>query len=193
MIRPLYDWTMRQAGRKNAVWALAGVSFIESSLFPIPPDVLLIPMVLANRNRAWFLAAVCTLASVIGGWLGYAIGYYLFETLGRQVLTFYHAMAHYDEFKAGFDRWGLWIIIIKGATPIPFKLVTIASGAFKFSLLWFTVAAVISRSMRFFLVAGLLWKFGDPIRIFVERRLTLLTSLFVAALVGGFLAVRYLL
>jgi len=193
VIRPLYDWTMRQAGRKNAVWALAGVSFIESSVFPIPPDVLLIPMVLANRDRAWLLAAVCTLASVIGGWLGYAIGYYLFETLGQKILTFYHAMAHYEAFKAGFDQWGLWIIIIKGATPIPFKLVTIASGAFKFSLLWFTIAAVISRSMRFFLVASLLWKFGEPIRTFIERRLTLLTTLFVLLLVGGFLAMRYLL
>ncbi len=193
MIRPLYDWTMRQAGRRNAVWALAGVSFIESSLFPIPPDVLLIPMVLANRHRAWTLAAVCTLASVIGGWLGYAIGYYLFETLGRQILTFYHAMDHYESLRAGFDQWGMWIIIIKGATPIPFKLVTIASGAFKFSLLWFTVAAVISRSMRFFLVAGLLWTFGEPIRAFIERRLTLLTSLFVILLVGGIVAVKVLL
>ncbi len=102
-------------------------------------------------------------------------------------------MAHYEAFKAGFDQWGLWIIIIKGATPIPFKLVTIASGAFKFSLLWFTIAAVISRSMRFFLVASLLWKFGEPIRTFIERRLTLLTTLFVLLLVGGFLAMRYLL
>ncbi|MEI6986361.1 MAG: YqaA family protein [Rhodospirillaceae bacterium] len=192
MIRRLYDWTMRQAERKNAVWVLAAVSFIESSVFPIPPDVLLIPIILANRRQAFMIAGICTVASVVGGGLGYAIGYFLFETLGRQILDFYHAMRHYDAFKAGFDQWGIWIIIIKGMTPIPFKLVTIASGAFKFDLLLFTVAAVISRSMRFFLVAALLWKFGDPVRVFIEKRLTLLTTLFVVLLVGGFLALRLL-
>lgn len=192
MIRPLYDWAMRQAERKNALWVLAGISFVESSVFPLPPDLLLIPMILANRRRAFVIAGVCTVASVIGGWLGYAIGYYLFETLGRQVLEFYHAMKHYDEFKAGFDHWGLWIIIVKGMTPIPYKLVTIASGAFKFNLIWFTLASVVSRSMRFFLVAALLWKYGEPIREFIERRLTLLTTAFVALLVGGVLALRFL-
>ena len=192
MIRPLYDWTMRQAERKNAVWVLAAVSFIESSVFPIPPDILLIPIVLANRQRAFVIAAICTAASVLGGWLGYAIGYFLFETLGRQILEFYHAMKHYDEFKAGFDQWGVWIIILKGMTPIPYKLVTIASGAFKFNLLWFTVASIIARAMRFFLLAALLWKFGEPIRDFIERRLILLTTAFVVLLVGGFLALKLL-
>jgi len=192
VIRPLYDWTMRQAERKNAVWVLAAVSFIESSVFPIPPDILLIPIVLANRQRAFVIAAICTAASVLGGWLGYAIGYFLFETLGRQILEFYHAMKHYDEFKAGFDQWGVWIIILKGMTPIPYKLVTIASGAFKFNLLWFTVASIIARAMRFFLLAALLWKFGEPIRDFIERRLILLTTAFVVLLVGGFLALKLL-
>ncbi|MEI8393462.1 MAG: YqaA family protein [Rhodospirillaceae bacterium] len=192
MFRPFYDWTMRQAERKNAVWVLAGISFIESSVFPIPPDILLIPIILANRRRAFAIAAMCTIASVIGGWLGYAIGYYLFETVGKQILEFYHAMKHYEEFKAGFDQWGIWIIIIKGMTPIPYKLVTIASGAFKFNFLWFTIASVISRSIRFFLLAALLWKFGEPIRHFIERRLTLLTTAFVVLLVGGFLALKLL-
>ncbi len=192
MLRRLYDWTMRQAGRRNAVWVLAGFSFVESSVFPIPPDILLIPMVLADRDRAFRLAAICTAASVAGGWLGYAIGYFLFESLGREVLTFYHAMGRYDELRAGFDQWGVWIIILKGMTPIPYKLITIASGAFKFNLLWFTVASVIARSMRFFLIAALLWKFGEPIREFVERRLVVLTTLFVVLLVGGILAVRLL-
>lgn len=183
---------MRQAERKNAVWVLACISFIESSVFPIPPDILLIPIILANRQRAFVIAAICTVASVFGGWLGYAIGYYLFETLGRQILEFYHAMKHYDEFKAGFDQWGMWIIILKGMTPIPYKLVTIASGAFKFNLLLFTVSSVVSRSLRFFLLAALLWKFGEPIRDFIEKRLTLLTTAFVVLLVGGFLALRLL-
>ena len=192
MIRLLYDWTMRQAERKNALWVLCAVSFIESSVFPIPPDVLLIPIILANRQRAFVVAALCTAASVAGGWLGYWIGYTLFETLGRQILEFYHAMGHYQAFKDGFDQWGIWIIIVKGMTPIPFKLVTIASGAFKFNLLWFTLAAIVSRSLRFFLLAALLWKFGEPIRDFIERRLTLLTTVFVVLLVGGFLALRLL-
>ena len=192
MIRPLYDWTMRQAERKNAVWVLAAISFIESSVFPIPPDILLIPMILADRKRAFLLAAICTAASVVGGWLGYAIGYFLFETLGRQILTFYHAMAHYDELRAGFNEWGVWIIILKGMTPIPYKLITIASGAFQFNLLWFTIASVIARAMRFFLLAALLWRFGESIRSFIEHRLILLTTLFVVLVIGGFVLLRVL-
>jgi membrane protein YqaA with SNARE-associated domain len=183
---------MRQAERRHAVWVLAAVSFIESSVFPIPPDVLLIPIVLANRQRAFVIAGLCTAASVLGGWLGYAIGYYLFEAVGRPVFTFYHVMDTYLRLQDAFQQWGVWIIIIKGMTPIPFKLLTIASGAFHFSLLWFTVAAVISRSVRFFLVAGLLWKFGEPVRTFIERRLTLLTTLFVVLVVGGVVALRFL-
>ncbi len=192
MIRPLYDWTMRQAERKNAVWVLAAVSFIESSVFPIPPDILLIPIVLANRQRAFVIAAICTVASVLGGWLGYAIGYFLFESVGRQVLTFYHVMDAYLHLQALFQEWGVWVIVIKGMTPIPFKLLTIASGAFHFSLLWFTIASVISRSVRFFLVAALLWKYGEPVRTFIEKRLTLLTTAFVVLLIGGVLAIKLL-
>ncbi len=192
MIRHLYDWTMRQAKRKNAVWVLAAVSFIESSVFPIPPDILLIPIVLANRERAFVIALICTIASVVGGWLGYAIGYFLFESIGRQVFTFYHVMDTYLRLQDAFHEWGVWLIIIKGMTPIPFKLLTIASGAFHFSLLWFTIASVISRSVRFFLVAGLLWKFGERVRTFIEKWLTLLTTAFVLLLVAGFLAIKLL-
>ena len=192
MIRPLYDWTMRQAERKNAVWALAAVSFIESSVFPIPPDILLIPMVLANRSKAFVFAGICTLASVLGGWLGYAIGFFLFESIGRQIFTAYHVMDTYLRLQDAFHDWGVWIIIVKGMTPIPFKLLTIASGAFHFSLLWFTIAAVISRSVRFFLVAALLWKYGESVRIFIERRLTLVTTAFVVLAIAGALAVKLL-
>ncbi len=192
MLRPAYDWIMRLAAGPNAVWALAGVAFVESSIFPIPPDVLLIPMIIAAPRRAWRYAAVATLASVIGGYLGYAIGYFAFATLGRAVLEFYHAMPAYERFKAAAAEWGAWVIILKGMTPIPYKLVTIASGFVKFDLLTFTIASLISRSLRFFLVAALLYWFGEPIRRFIEGRLMLVTSAFAVTLVGGFLVLHYL-
>lgn len=192
MLRRLYDWTIAFAGHRHALWALAAVSFIESSIFPIPPDVLLIPMVLAAPRRAWLFATVCTVSSVLGGYLGYAIGYFAFEAIGRRVLELYQVMDQYEALKASFAEWGAWIIILKGMTPIPYKLITIASGALQFNLAVFTVASLISRSLRFFLVALLLWWLGEPIRLFIERRLTLVTSLFVVALVGGFLVLRYL-
>lgn len=189
MLRRLYDWTLSLAGSRHAVWALAAVSFIESSIFPIPPDVLLVPMIIANRRDAWRLATICTLSSVAGGFLGYAIGYFAFDTIGEPLLRFYRVTAEFEELRHLYDQWGAWLIIIKGATPIPFKLVTIASGAFHFDLATFAISALISRGIRFFLIAGLLWQFGEPIRDFIERRLGLVFSLCVAALVGGFLLV----
>lgn len=187
MIRPLYDRTMRLAAHRHALWALLAISFIESSVFPIPPDVLLIPVVLANRDHAFRIAALCTAASVVGGYVGYGIGYFLFETIGRQILETYHVMDAFHAMQDSFAEWGAWIIIVKGMTPIPYKLLTIASGALHFDLTQFTIASVISRSLRFFLLAALLWKFGPPVRSFIEERLTLVTSLFAVALVGGFL------
>jgi membrane protein YqaA with SNARE-associated domain len=192
MLRRLYDRMIVLAAGPNALWALLTVSFVESSVFPIPPDILLIPMILARPRAAWRLAAMCTLASVAGGILGYAIGYFLFDAVGRPVLEFYHAMDRYDALKAGFDQWGVWIIIIKGMTPIPYKLITIASGVAHFDLVAFIGASIISRSLRFFLLAALLWWFGDTARVFIERRLTLVTSVFAVLLVGGFVALRYL-
>jgi membrane protein YqaA with SNARE-associated domain len=192
VLRPLYDRTMALASHRHAALVLAAVSFLESSIFPIPPDILLIPMVLADRRRAFFLAGLCTLASVAGGFLGYAIGYFAFEAIGRPILETYHAMAQYDALEASFARWGAWIIVLKGMTPIPYKLVTIASGALKFDLATFALASLVSRAIRFFLVAALLRRFGAPIRDFIERRLMLLTTAFLVLLVGGFLALRYL-
>ena len=192
MLRRLYDWTIRLAAGPYAIPSLAAVAFIESSFFPLPPDLLLIPMVLAAPRNAWRLALVATVASVAGGFLGYAIGYFGFEAIGRPILEFYHVMDKYDALKVQFDQWGAWIIIAKGMTPIPYKLITIASGALHFDLLTFAIASLISRSIRFLLVAALLWWFGEPIRLFIERRLTLITSLFLAALVGGFVVLRYL-
>jgi membrane protein YqaA with SNARE-associated domain len=174
------------------MWMMAAISFAESSFFPLPPDILMIPMILAQPRRAWWIATVCTVASVVGGFVGYAIGYFLFDAVGRPVLEFYHAMGRYEALKTAFAQWGSWIIILKGLTPIPFKLVTIASGVAQFDLLAFTLACLVSRSLRFFLLAALLWRFGDPVREFIERRLMLVTSAIAAALVGGFLVLRYL-
>ena len=192
MIRRLYDWVIGLAGHRHAVPAMGAVSFLESSFFPIPPDVMLVPMVLARRDKAWTIATVCTVASVLGGLMGYAIGYYLFETIGAWVVKLYSLQGALDNFRAGFERYGVWIILVKGLTPIPYKLVTIASGAAHFDLFTFVWASVLTRGARFFLVAALLWKFGEPIRAFIEKRLTLLTWLFFIALVGGFVAFRYL-
>src|SRR5712691_5611905 len=192
MLHRLYARTLAIAAGPNALWALLVVSFVESPFFPISPDILLIPMILARPRQAWRLAALCTLASVFGGLLGYAIGYFLFDAIGRPVLEFYHAMDRYEALKAGFAEWGVWIIIIKGMTPIPYKLITIASGVAHFDLASFVGASIISRSLRFFLVAAILWQFGDAARRFIERRLTLVTSVFAVGLVGGFVVLRYL-
>ncbi|MFO1162498.1 MAG: YqaA family protein [Reyranellaceae bacterium] len=192
MLRGLYDWVIRLAAHPRALWALGVISFLESSVFPIPPDVMLVPMVLADRTRAFRIALVCTIASVVGGLLGYAIGYYFFETLGEWVVKTYGLQAGLAAFRSGFEHYGIWIILIKGLTPIPYKLVTIASGAAHFDLFTFVWASIVTRGLRFFLVAALLWRFGEPIRSFIEKRLTLLTWAFLIALVGGFVAFRYL-
>jgi membrane protein YqaA with SNARE-associated domain len=179
------------AHHRHATWALAAVSFAESSFFPIPPDVMLIPMVLADRRRAWRIAGVCTLASVAGAFLGYWIGHALYESVGRPIVEFYGAGARVQALIDQFNRWGFWIILGKGLTPIPFKIVTIACGMAGFSLGPFFVACVITRGARFFLVAALLYRYGEPIRDFIERRLTLVTSAFLVLLVGGFVALTY--
>lgn len=192
MLKRLYDRMIETASGPNAIWALIAVAFAESSFFPLPPDIFLIPMMLARPRDAWRLAAICTIASVVGGMLGYAIGYWGFDLIGRPILEFYHAMDKYDALKAGFDRWGVWIIIIKGMTPIPYKLVTIASGVAHFDLIAFIGASIVSRSLRFFLLAALLWWFGPAVRDFIEKRLMLVTTAFAVCLVGGFLVIRYL-
>jgi membrane protein YqaA with SNARE-associated domain len=192
MMRRLYDWMMRQASHEKAPHALFWVSFVESSFFPIPPDVMLIPMILANRAKAWFYATIATVGSVIGGMAGYAIGYYLFEYIGEPILRLYGYGEKYQETAALFNEWGPWILIAKGWTPFPYKVLTIAAGAFKMSIVPFILASIVARAMRFYLVAALLFWFGEPIRDFIERRLSLVTTAFVVALVGGFVAIKYL-
>jgi membrane protein YqaA with SNARE-associated domain len=193
MIRRLYDWTMNAATHKGAPFALFGVAFVESSVFPIPPDVMLIPMVLAQRAKAWWFATIATLGSVIGGIVGYAIGYFLFEMVGEPILAFYGMTAAFHEFAARYNEWGAWIVFIAGLTPFPYKVITIASGATQLNLAVFMIASVLARGFRFFLVAGLLYWIGQPVRAFIERRLGLVTTLFVVLLVGGFIVIKYLL
>jgi membrane protein YqaA with SNARE-associated domain len=192
MLRSLYDRLLTLAADPRAVWWLAAVSFAESSVFPIPPDVLLIPMILARRDRAFFYATVCLVASVIGGLVGYAIGHWGFEAVGRPVLTFYGYADAIRSFETAFAEYGWWLIVLKGATPIPYKLVTIASGAASFDLLEFTTASILSRGIRFYAVTALLWWFGPPIRRFVEERLGILVLVCTIVFVGGFVVVRYI-
>jgi membrane protein YqaA with SNARE-associated domain len=191
-MRRLYDWVIRLAGSPAAIPAMGVIAFAESSFFPIPPDVMLVPMVLANRRKAFTIATVCTVGSVLGGLLGYTIGFYFFETAGAWLVKAYGLQSGLEKFRQGFAEYGIWIILIKGLTPIPYKLVTIASGAAHFDLFTFVWASIVTRGIRFFAVSALLWKFGEPIRAFIEKRLTLVTWLFLIALVGGFVAFRYL-
>lgn len=192
LIRRLYDWCIAAADKPYATWLMGFVSFVESSFFPVPPDVMLIPMSLARPDRAWFYATVCTVTSVAGGLLGYFIGAVLYDSVGLWLIQLYGYGNKVEAFRQAYAEWGAWIILIKGVTPIPYKIVTIASGAFHFDLIKFSIASVICRSLRFFMLAALLWAFGEPIRAFIEGRLALLTTIFVVVLVGGFVAVRYL-
>ena len=192
MLRALYDWVLRLSAHRRAPVALAGVSFAESSFFPIPPDAMLIPMCLARPDKAYRYALICTIASVLGGILGYLIGYYLFEALAQPVLCAYGYADALIRFQEWYDRWGALVILIKGLTPIPYKIVTIASGAAKFDFLIFLAASIATRGARFFLVAALIRRFGAPIQEFIEKRLTLVTTAAAAAIVLGFLALRYL-
>jgi membrane protein YqaA with SNARE-associated domain len=193
MMQRAYSWMMRTAAHDKAPQALFWVSFAESSFFPIPPDVMLIPMVLAKPAKAWVYATICTVGSVLGGILGYAIGYFLYETIGLWLIQAYGLATQFEAYRAAYNEWGLWIILIKGLTPIPYKLVTIASGAAAFNFWVFIAASIVTRGARFFLVAALLYWLGEPIREFIERRLTLVTTAFVVLLVGGFVAIKYVL
>ncbi len=193
MLRRLYDWTLDLAGHRHALSALALVAFVESSVFPVPPDVLIIPMVLAAREKAWKIALVCTAASVLGGIFGYAIGALLFDQVGSPVLNFYGYAERFDEFSAYYNDWGAWAVFIAGLTPFPYKVITILSGVTGLDLLVFTIASILARGMRFFIVAGLLWYFGEPIRAFIEKRLGLLFVIFVILLAGGFVLVKFVI
>ena len=191
-LRGLYDWTIALGRTPYALWALAAVAFVESSFFPIPPDLLLIPMVIAAPHRAWLIAGVATIASVLGGLFGYFIGAVLFDSVGAAIFDFYGKGDAVAEFNARFNEYGAWAVLIAGMTPFPYKVITIMSGWTGLSLPIFIVASVIARGARFFLVAALLWKFGAPIRDFIERYLGLVFIAFCVLLIGGFYLVRFM-
>ncbi|MEY3003935.1 MAG: hypothetical protein RLZZ491_1111 [Pseudomonadota bacterium] len=192
MLRRLYDWTLTLAGHRHALWALALVSFVESSVFPIPPDLIMIPMILAAPQRAFRIAAVCMLASVAGGLGGYAIGHFAFEQIGKPVLESLGKVEQMAAFNGRFNDMGFWAVLVAGLTPFPYKVITIMSGWTGMPLASFVATSILARGLRFFLVAWLLWRYGAPIRDFIERRLGLMFTLFVILLGGGFYALRYL-
>ena len=192
MIRRLYDWTLSLVDSPHALWALAAVAFIESSVFPIPPDVLMIPMIIARPNRAFLIAGIALVASVLGGMLGYAIGAFAFESIGQPILQSLGKADSMAEFNTRFNDLGFWAVLVAGITPFPYKVITIMSGWTGMPLATFIVTSVIARGLRFFVVAALLWKFGTPIRDFIERRLGLVFTLFCVLLIGGFFLVRYI-
>jgi len=192
MLNSLYRWTMSLADHPRALWVLAAIAFIEASVFPIPPDVLMIPMILARPNRAWLIAGVALVASVSGGLLGYLIGAQFYEQIGRPILEAMGKADSMAEFNTRFNDFGFWPVLIAGVTPFPFKVITIMSGWTGLPLGTFIVTSIIARGLRFFIVAALLWKFGAPIRDFIERRLGLMFTLFVIILLVGFYAVKYL-
>lgn len=183
---------MDKARSRRATTWLGVISFLESSIFPIPPDIMLLPMCLAQRDRAFFLAFVATVTSVLGGVAGYVIGYFFFESFGQWIIELYHLQDKFEIISARFHTIGAESVLIAGVTPIPFKLVTITSGFVKLSLMTFILASIVARSLRFFLLAALVWKFGEPVRAFIEQRLQLVISVVVVAVIGGFVVVKYL-
>ncbi len=192
MIRKLYDWLMNLAAHRRASWVLAGVSFAESSFFPIPPDALLIPMGLANRARVFRYALICTVASVLGGLAGYLIGWLLYDTVGQAILDFYGMNEKFSTFVGWYHEYGALIVLFAGITPFPYKVITIASGVAGLDLVVFTIASIVARGLRFYLVAALLFWFGPTARRILEKYLGWITLAAGVLLVGGFVAVKYL-
>ena len=189
MIRSLYDWTISMADHPRALWVLALVAFVESSVFPIPPDVLMIPMILAAPHRAWLIAGVALVSSVLGGLLGYGIGAFAYEGVGRPILEALGKETAMEAFNTRFNDFGFWAVLTAGITPFPYKVITIMSGWTGMPLATFVATSILARGVRFFVVAALLWKYGAPIRDFIEKRLGLMFALFLILLFGGFFAV----
>jgi membrane protein YqaA with SNARE-associated domain len=192
MLRRLYDWCIAAAGKPYASWIMGAVSFVESSFFPIPPDVMLIPMSLARPDRAYYYATLCTLTSVAGGVLGYVIGAYLYDSVGLWLMQLYGYGDRIDAFREAYKEWGAWIILLKGMTPIPYKIVTIASGFAAYPLLPFILLSFIARGMRFFLVAFLLNRYGPQAREILEKRLGFWVTIGAVVLIAGVIGATYL-
>ncbi len=186
MLRRIYDWCIDAADKPYALWILGAVAFAESSFFPVPPDIMLLPMSLARPKRAWLFAALCTVASVAGGVLGYAIGALLYDSVGQWLINLYHLGDKVETFRASYAEWGSVIILLKGLTPIPYKLVTITSGFAGYNIWLFILCSIVARGGRFFIVAIVLNRYGDFIRAEIEKRLGLWLTAFVIVLAAGF-------
>ena len=192
MFQRLYEWTLSLAARPAAPYALGAVSFAESSFFPVPPDVMLVPMALARPDRAWFYALVATLTSVAGGLFGYAIGALLYDSVGQWLFNLYGLNKGAEAFRAAYAEYGHWIILIKGLTPIPYKLVTITSGFAGYDLFWFTVLSLVTRGARFFMLAALLGRFGPSIKSVLDRHSGPVMAGLLVTIVLGFVSFKYL-
>lgn len=190
LVRKIYDSVIHLSASRHALAWLFVISFVESSFFPIPPDIMLIPMILATPKQAWKIAGVCTIASVIGAYLGYIIGFYFFGLIAEPLLQFYGYLDKFNEFKNLYSEYGAWIVFGAGITPFPYKIITIASGVVKLNLVVFTIASIIARGLRFFVIAWLLKAYGEKMRIFIEKNLGWLSVLFLLLLIGGFLLIK---
>lgn len=192
MLRRIYDNVLLLSSRPNALYWLILVAFAESSFFPIPPDIMIIPMVLATPSKAWKIAGYAMAASVVGGYLGYAIGMFGYEVIAKPLIAFYGYSEAFNEFSRYYHEWGAWIVFGAGLTPFPYKVITITSGVLGLNIWVFGVASVLARGIRFYLIAFLLKRFGEPMKVFIERNLGLLTVVFVLLLFAGFYVVKYL-
>ena len=190
LLKSLYTWTLNKAEHKYSSWILSIVSFAESSFFPIPPDILLIPMIIAKRVKAWTYAFICTLSSVLGGVAGYAIGYFFYNSIGVFIVDTYHLSNSFSVFENYYNIYGMLIVLGAGFTPFPFKFITIASGVFNLNIFLFIITAVIARGLRFYLLAGLLFIFGEKIKILIDKYFNLLAILFFILLVGSVLLIK---
>ena len=192
MLRNLYNWTLNKASHKKASWFLVFVSFAESSFFPIPPDILLIPMILAKRLKAWFYALICTFSSVAGGLAGYAIGYFFYASIGSAIVEIYGLSNSFNLFEDYYKQYGIWIVLSAGFTPFPFKFITIASGVFNLNIFLFVIVATIARGLRFYLIAILLFVFGIAIKKLIDKYFNILVSLFFILLIFSILIIKLL-
>ena len=191
-LRSLYNWTLSKVEHKYSAWILSVISFTESSFFPIPPDILLIPMIIAKRTKAWMYAFICTFASVLGGIVGYAIGYFFYNTLGVLIIDTYHLSNSFNVFENYYTEYGILIVLGAGFTPFPFKFIAIASGVFNLNIFLFIITAIIARGLRFYLLAGLLFIFGEKIKVLIDKYFNLLAILFFILLAGSMLLIKFI-
>jgi len=192
LFRSLYNWTLSKSEHKYSAWVLSVVSFAESSFFPIPPDILLIPMIISKRVKAWMYAFICTFSSVLGGVAGYAIGYFFYNSIGILIIDAYHLSNSFITFESYYNEYGVLIVLGAGFTPFPFKFITIASGVFNLNIFLFIITAIIARGLRFYLIAGLLFILGEKIKVFIDKYFNLLAILFFILLVGSVLLIKFI-